>query len=451
MADNTYTLLIPTYNRSRSVASLLRYLDALNAPFRISVLDSGTQDSRTQNKKCIDSLSLRCEYFEYPEETHPFDKFRMGVEAVQTPLCGFCADDDILLIDALQETITFLEDNSDYHVAHGYYFQFADRSDRLDVATMTYYTPSYDMEDPLERLHALMRHYQALTYGTYRTQTLARIFNLTRPVTSILARELLSSALATLHGKVARLPVIFHGRNLGPSSSYSNWHPLEWLMTDAPGLFAEYMGYRDILLKELDHLGSSSRSPRDAARIVDLIHAQYLIRHAPDECFDHIIGRTMAGEAPKQVFGSSPVSHALIRAAHEYSGLQAPDPSAPPGEPVALRRYLARIESMNPSLVRIARSAVRKSRAWTGRTSDGRSAAPAPVPAKAADSGTGNGTGTGNGADDTGFDTSRPIVKTSPVRSYRFAPAFLQTAPHWNVVVDNNTLDAMISSLDRYQ
>ena len=321
MNDQIYTLIIPTFNRPESIERLLRYLVAQNVDFPVRVLDSSRQRVRKLNRKLIASLPLTCEYVEFPEDTHPFDKFREGIEGVKTPLCGLCADDDLPIVEGLRASFDFLEKNPDYTVAHGYYFQFALDENQMQITTITYYTPDYDMDEPLARLHALMRHYQALTYGTYRQETLLKIFNMVRPVESILARELLSSALAVVYGKIARIPVLFAGRNLGPSSSYKNWHPLEWLIGDPEGLFKEYVFYRNLILNETLASSHNGYDKVAAQAIIDLIHMQYLARHMPDESFDHIVMQSLDKIDATQIFTSHPVMMGLVNAAADYSPL----------------------------------------------------------------------------------------------------------------------------------
>ena len=265
MQSSDYTLIIPTFNRDDSLSRLLKYLEAQNFPYPIHVLDSSVEEIRETNRELIESVQLECRQVVFSEDTHPFDKFRDGVAEVETELCGLCADDDVILVDGLRESIEFLLANPDYSVAHGYYFQFLYEPKEIFVSTITYYTPSYTNDEPLERLQALMRHYQALTYGTYRSEVLLKVFDNVRPVTSILGRELLSSALAAVYGKVARLPNLFYGRSLGPSASYSCWHPLEWVINDPTDLFSSYKLYRDILLSQTltsrgQHNGSRKRN-----------------------------------------------------------------------------------------------------------------------------------------------------------------------------------------------
>jgi len=295
---DVYTLVVPTYNRSDLLACLLRYLERQRASFPILVLDSSKAEHRMRNQRMIASLSLRAEHVGYDEAMRPFDKFREGIAKVQTPLCGLCADDDLVVVDGIGRCVAYMDGHPDVGVAHGYSFTFLldpALAPDMDLVGVLYYTPSLDHEDPLWRLRHLFRNYQALTYGTYRTSVLRRVFDAVRPVESLLARELLSSALSVVHGKAMRLPFFTNGRSQGASVPYMHWHPLEWLARAPQGLLAEYGRYRSILVNELMGVDAHRRSREESERIVDLIHMFYLIRHTPEGTLDFIMDHVMSG------------------------------------------------------------------------------------------------------------------------------------------------------------
>lgn len=450
MAHENYTLVIPTYNRAESLARLLRYVASDQIDFRVRVLDSSRPEVREANRKTIAALPISCDYIEFPETTHPFDKFRQGVNGVTTPLCGLCADDDVLIIEGLNASIKFLLENKEYSVAHGYYFQFSFSIPQIDIENITYYTPSYAAADPLDRLHSLMRHYQALTYGTYRTEVLSRIFDLIQPVKSILGRELLSSALAAVHGKVARLPVIFHGRNLGPSSSYTNWHPLEWLIRDPSGLFGDYVLYRDIILGEILRFSSNGRDLEDAKKIIDLIHTQYFVRHAPDGCFDYMISEALRGTDPAAIFGSPIVTHGLIQAASEFQALEgdgirpqatsifgsrgAALPVLSGAEVGRIRRYSDRLGTYLDHHAPAFAARLRRAKRALGAYRVPRALATRPP----------------SSAGEAASIEVRPQHVNTDRRSYVMAPAFLQPDPAFGVDLEPGATDRLLSALDRY-
>ena len=424
-----FTLVIPTYNRPECLGRLLRYLEAGGVEFRIRVLDSSRGPERRENQRIAKASSLNYEYVEFDEKTHPFDKFRAGVAGVTTPFCCLCADDDILLPDGLIASVRFLEANPDYAVAHGYYFQFMVDHSELRLTTITYYTPSYDEADPIARVHALMRHYQALTYGVYRTDVLQRIFAAVIPVTSLLARELLSSALATVEGRVARLPLLYHGRNLGPSSGHVNWHPLEWLIRDPKGLFGEYASYRALLAGAIQCRPDETRSKEEIERLLDLIHMQYLIRHAPDETFDFIVRESLDGKDAEAIFSTHAVGVALWQAAEEYAplGKLMRRPPNSPGRLPAIAysawpvRLVHAVDRISPRIGFQLRQTGK--RIFNLKTS----------------------------ALDNDVITTEPRSIRSAVRNYQLAPAFISPPARFGVSIGESDIARLIATLDAYQ
>jgi len=317
--QDDFTLVVPTFNRSSDLRLLISYLQAQSAKFKILVLDSSKNSERAENKKIAKAAGLAIEYHEFDVETHPFDKFRAGIKIVETPFCSLCADDDIPLLEGILKSVDRLKEDPTFSVAHGYYFQFAHQPNAINLSNITYYTPSIEDADPVGRVHTLMRHYQALTYGVYRTPVLQHIFDAVRPVTSLLGRELLSSALAVVQGKIARVNCFYMGRNLGPSSGHVHWHPLEWSIKSPEALFAEYVRYREILIREIRDRPDNKRAKEDIARLLDLIHLHYYVRHAPEESLDFAINEVSAGHSADEIFGAPEVTYPLIEAAARYS------------------------------------------------------------------------------------------------------------------------------------
>jgi hypothetical protein len=182
------------------------------------------------------------------------------------------------------------------------------------------------------RLRQLFRNYQALTYGTYRTQALQRVLELVKPLESLLARELLASALSVMHGKVRRLRCFTNGRSFGPSGNYRHWHPLEWLIDSPDGLFAEYGRYREILIRELMATPAYVRSLETTQRIVDLIHMFYLLRHVPFEAYDFILDHVTSGKEPYEFWPADQIQLPLIRASAYFPPPTAGGAKAEPSE-----------------------------------------------------------------------------------------------------------------------
>jgi len=339
----SYTLVVPTYNRPQLLNALLRFLDRTSAEFPIIIIDSSASTVRHLNRDLVGRIGLSVQYVECDEATPPFEKFRDGVHRVRTPFCGLCADDDLVIVDGIRRCLEHLEGHPDVSVAHGYYFTFLENGSGaggMDLFSVPYYAPSIDSVDPVSRLRQLFRNYQALTYGTYRTPVLTYIFDTVRPVESLLARELLSSALAVVQGKATRLRCFTNGRSFGASAAYRHWHPLEWLIDSPEGLFEEYRRYREILIRELIATPGWGRSLEITQRTVDVIHLLYLLRHAPAETYDFILDHVMSEKDTYEFWPAMEIQLPLIRASRYL-----PPPAARPPEAMArdVIRHAARL------------------------------------------------------------------------------------------------------------
>jgi glycosyltransferase domain-containing protein len=221
-----FTFVIPTYNRPKPLAALLGHIGATRPTCRVLVLDSSQPQLRAATRNVADSANLALDYVEFPSETHPFDKFREGVQKVATEFCALCADDDLVVLEGVERCLDALRHNPQASVAQGYSFSFLCRPDgAMDLGNILYFSSTIDSTTPLERLAELFAHYQAATYGNYRTPVLQRILDTLKPMRSILGRELLGSALAAVEGPMIRVPCFSHGRSMDASENYEHWHP----------------------------------------------------------------------------------------------------------------------------------------------------------------------------------------------------------------------------------
>jgi glycosyltransferase involved in cell wall biosynthesis len=181
-------------------------------------------------------------------------------------------------------------------VAQGYSFSFlCQPNGDMDLGNILYFSPTIDDPSPLARVAKLFGRYQAATYGNYRTTVLQRILDTLKPMTSILGRELLGSALAAVEGQMIRVPCFSHGRSMDASERYEHWHPLEWLAKDPEGLFAEYRVYRELMAQAVLERPDNTLDGAAVRRVLDVIHLRYLVKHAPDGALAFIAEQKMSG------------------------------------------------------------------------------------------------------------------------------------------------------------
>jgi|SRR5215510_1596628 len=301
-----FTLLLPTYNRPEELARLLRYLTRQRERFPVLVLDSSDGPSQERNADTVRGLDLDVRVLVYEPSISPWEKFRRGSEEATTEICSLCADDDLVVTEALPSLVDFLTQHADVSAAHGWYFSFEDHGvedhRRLDIANVAYSGDSLDRADPLERVLELVRRYEAVTYAVYRTDVLRSVLKQAQRVQSLLARELLSGALTAVAGPITRLPLFYYGRSLRPSEAYRGWHPLEMLSTAPNQLMVEYAGYREILADAL--LGRDSRAldRPQILRLLDLVHLRYLSGYFTPEVGNYLVEELLAGTPRESMF-----------------------------------------------------------------------------------------------------------------------------------------------------
>lgn len=300
MPTSRYTLVVPTFNRPEELGRLLRFLAYQGAAFPVLLLDSSRADVKQRNATLAAGLSLDLRIESYDSDTPPWEKFWRGLELVNTEYASLCADDDLLLANSIAPLTDFLDAHSDYSLAHGWYFSFY-LTAALGLTGVVYRGPSIDSADPLERLHQLFARYEALTYGVHRTSVLQKALARVQGLESMLGRELLGGAITVAYGKAARLPLLYIGRSLGPSESYRDWHPTEFLLSSPQSLFEEYARYRRLLLECLAEGGAASDAR--ALQLVDLAHLRYLSEYISPAALDYLIEHVRAGTSRSKVVG----------------------------------------------------------------------------------------------------------------------------------------------------
>jgi glycosyltransferase domain-containing protein len=314
-AMQDFTLVIPTYNRPKQLKALLTHLGAQRPECRLLILDSSELKSRAANRRIVDLANLRLDYAEFPSEMHPFDKFREGVHRVTTQFCALCADDDLVLLDGVDRCLEALRCNPRASVAQGYSFSFfCQHNGDMDLRHILYFSSTIDDATPLARLAKLFSRYQAATYGSYRTPVLQQIFDTSKPMTSILARELLGCALAAIEGQMIRVPCFSHGRSMDASQSYERWHPLEWIAKDPQGLFREYHTYRELIVQAVLKRPDNTLDAAAVRRVVDLIHLHYLVKHAPGSALAFMTEQKMLGIPFEEYWPRPEIHNALYEA-----------------------------------------------------------------------------------------------------------------------------------------
>jgi glycosyltransferase domain-containing protein len=295
-----FTLIVPTFNRPRDFARLLTCLARQEFGSPILVLDSSDSDTQAANAALVETLNLDVRIVPSAESISPFEKFWRGSQEVRTEFCALCADDDVIMVEAIDPLVQYLREHQDFSAAHGLYFTFYDEG-HVGLTSIVYSSESLDRDDPVARLHDLFRRYEAVTYGLYRTTVMRDALGRVQPLGSMLGRELLAGAVTVVAGKVARLPVMYYGRSLRPSLPYRHWHPIDFLISSPQALFDDYARYRQSLLESLTENAAPGKTPAELLKVIDLIHIRYLADYVSPQMMDYLLDQVSAGTAPADI------------------------------------------------------------------------------------------------------------------------------------------------------
>jgi len=286
-ALSDHTLVIPTYNRPDLLRRLVTYYVERTQPPNLLVLDSSAPDIAAQNAAALAAYGPSLRHIVYPSTTPMAAKLARGLQEVATPTVSFCADDDLVFTEALQQARDFLLQNPDYVCAHGLYLNF--REDGLNVhVTREYAGESNDAEHAGARIFRLCQNYESLFYGVFRTGDLQSIFAEAAKISSLHYQELFQSAAALIIGKVKRFPSFYAARRSGPEAEpgRDKWQTYYWFADDPTDFLTHYSDYRERTAAfYVGHSGEGALDRDAFLRVLDITHAMYFSKGCPPAYF----------------------------------------------------------------------------------------------------------------------------------------------------------------------
>ena len=279
-------IIIPTYNRPTCLRRLLDYYDSFGEGFKIIVADSSSDENKKLNKEIISAVfNLDIKYLDnYPHDINPHHKIAHVVSQVETEYCVLCADDDFVTPDGIKQSIDFLENNTDFAVAHGRYITFYLEDDGGGKEQFCWKPAdsheSITFSDSKDRLNRHLSHYsQSTAYGVHRTELLKLAYKETSKFTidPMLFGELCPSMLTLIYGKMKCLDVFYAARD-GYLKGY--WPTLRDAV-EAGTFDEEYAKFRDCLSEQLSK--QSQLDIEESRKIVDEAMSAYMKRYYPSK------------------------------------------------------------------------------------------------------------------------------------------------------------------------
>ncbi|EJM10837.1 putative glycosyltransferase [Pseudomonas sp. GM21] len=197
------TVVLVTHNRPAFVRRAVKFYSAL--PCRIVLLDSSSQVTDG-----IDGVFPSVDYRHVPQFGYQGLRAKLdyGVQQVSTPYMVFAADDDFIVHDAIQASVSFLESNPDYGMCHGYCLMY------LALAnSVSYYRrdkkvcEDYSSERAQDRVIDFMQQYIPPFYAVHRVELLRDWYAVMPEDTSFEWQEIGHAYYMLARSKARMLPI----------------------------------------------------------------------------------------------------------------------------------------------------------------------------------------------------------------------------------------------------
>lgn len=272
-----HTIVIPTYNRPDLLLQLVRYYQNEASPMPLLVLDSSAADIAHINQERCASFGSPVIYRNYAPSLPMAEKLAQGLSEIVTPTVSFCADDDVVFPKAIDQSISFLNQASDFVCSHGLYVNFQVQAPQVRV------TREYGGEGNLAqhagaRIFRLCQNYESLLYAVFRTQDLQQIFAGVRNIPTLHFQELLQSVAALILGKANRFATFYAGRRAGPEAepSRDKWQTYYWFADNPTDMVQHYGDYRRASYTFYQKFGAPPLLPEEVfMRVFDIAHSVF--------------------------------------------------------------------------------------------------------------------------------------------------------------------------------
>jgi len=258
MMKDLLTIVIPTASRCIFLNRLLNYMCLAKFNCKIIVADSSHSTDLQTNIHLVKQLSseLNIKHISYPKEFDIYHKSDLATQEVKTPYVVITADDDFLILNALNEAVCLLEKNNDYSAVQGVGLVF-------NIESGVYYGEIQNINcehikaighnSASQRLIEHLKNYGATWYSVHRTSQLK--VNLKKTIELKLDfrfSELFPSSLSAIQGKCIKIPSLFNIRqshHIRTSHAQTNYQMHDWIADNHWS--SQYNRFREYMAGEL--------------------------------------------------------------------------------------------------------------------------------------------------------------------------------------------------------
>lgn len=242
------SVVIPAHNRPEKLRRLLHYYSKTN--IKIIVPDS----SEVLFPFLTEFPGLQ--YFHFPKAQFLY-KIHQILPLIDTKYVVYCADDDFIVPQAIEEIVSFLDLNPDYSSAQGHFLSYEVRKNGID------FYPSYirnfekdtNQNTPAERLMEFKKLYASLLYSVVRASTFVDMYKQCivdeeLKFTNLFLAEIYFNFFALMEGKNKTLPIFYGAREKDYKSATYSTVPLS-VLRNSPEYAEEFLNFQTLLVQQL--------------------------------------------------------------------------------------------------------------------------------------------------------------------------------------------------------
>ena len=215
------SIIIPTFQRSEFLKRKLYHLKLQNCKYEIIILDTSLGIHLKKNKRLIEKYKncLNLNYFDLDKKFHFNKKIFFGIKYIKNKYSIISFDDDFLNLEALDDSLNFLEKQRNYVGANGYvlnYIHAPKKNHTLKRIPILGKFDVFDHHNILERnkQYLFSNAVRNQIFNLYRTHVLKKIYKPLENRPWKKYTEILFNIAAISSGKIKLIKKIFEIRTV---------------------------------------------------------------------------------------------------------------------------------------------------------------------------------------------------------------------------------------------
>jgi glycosyltransferase domain-containing protein len=261
--DNTFSLIIPTYQGTPFLRRCLDHLKSVEYPGHVLLADDSTDEHREFVRSCASRYpELWIDIHLYDHGTQFLDKLCQSMDRISARFVMLCGQDDFVVPAALERVAGTLDADAGLACARGRVARFrihrkqgASGGDRVGIEFLQHPMRAYGEAHAVDRVLAPLRGYSSTLYSIHRRAHLIESFRRTEAATrNVVFMQYLSSCITAAQGRVESVDTLFLARQAHAASwaaqlmrDIEHWP----LLVASPKFSAYYQEFRSALVELL--------------------------------------------------------------------------------------------------------------------------------------------------------------------------------------------------------